>query len=85
MYIILFLIYIYIYIIIYSKFYDKVLKTKFNTYTTDKNIGTQYQPPIYNKPITTNSAPITLSPLSDVEGLKRAFARDNGTHILKII
>ena len=60
------------------KFYDKVLKPKFNTYTNDKHIGTQYQPPIYNKQITTNSGSITLKPLSDVEGSQRAYARDTG-------
>ena len=63
------------------KFYDKVLKTKFNNYTNDKNIGTQYQPPIYNKPITTNSAPITIKPISDVEGLQMAYSRESGTYI----
>ena len=67
--------------IIYMKFYDKVSKTQFNTNTNDKHIGTQYQPPIYNKPITTNSAPITLKPLSDAEGLQRAYARTNGVYI----
>ena len=64
------------------KFDDKVLKSKFNNNANDKNIGTQYQPPIYNnKPITTNSAPITLKPLSDVEGLQRAHASDSGIFI----
>ena len=60
------------------KFDDKVLRTKSNNNVNDKNIGTQYQPAIDNKPITTNSAPITLKPLSDVEGLQRAYARTNG-------
>ena len=63
------------------KFDDKVLNSKFNTNTHDQNIGTQYQPPVYNKPITTNSAAITLNPLSDVEEVQRAYARDNGIYI----
>ena len=57
------------------------MKSSFNTNTNDKPIGTQYQPAIYNKPITTNSAAITLKPLTDVEGLQRAYARDNGIYI----
>ena len=61
--------------------YDKVLTSNYNANTNDKNIGTQYQPAIYNKPITTNSAPITLKPLSDVEGLQRAYARTSGVYI----
>ena len=48
------------------KLCDKVLKSKFNTNTNDKNIGTQYEPAICNKPITTNSAPITINPSTDV-------------------
>ena len=46
-----------------------------------RKIGSQYQPAIYNKPITTNSPPITLKPLSDVEGLQRAYARTSGVYI----
>ena len=61
--------------------YDKVLKSKFNNNVNEKHIGTQYQPAISNNPITTNSAPITLKPLSDVEGLQRASARTNGVYI----
>ena len=57
------------------KFYDKVMKTKFNNNINEKHIGLQYQPVISNNPITTNSAPITLKPLSDVEGLQRAYQR----------
>ena len=34
-----------------------------------------------NKPITTNSAPFTLKPLSGVEGLQRAYARTSGVYI----
>ena len=65
------------------KFYDKVLKSKFNNNVNEKHIGvgSQYQPAISNNPITTNSAPITLKPLSDVEGLQRAYARTNGIYI----
>ena len=63
------------------KFYAKVLKSNFNNNTNEKNICTQYQPAISNNPITTNSAPITLKPLSDVEGLQRAYARTNGVYI----
>ena len=63
------------------KLYAKVLKSNFTNNTNDKNIGTQYQPPTYSKPITTNSAPIALKPLSDVEGLQRAYARYNGIYI----
>ena len=69
------------------KFYDKVLNSKFNNNTNTKNISSQYQPITYTKPITdikpitTNSAPITLKPISDVEGLQRAYARENGVYI----
>ena len=65
------------------KFYNKVLTTKFNNNVNDKHIGvsSQYQPAISNNPITTNSAPITLKPLSDVEGLQRAYARQSGVYI----
>ena len=63
------------------KFYDKVLKTKCNNNINEKHIGLQYQPVISNNPIITNSAPITLKPLSDVEGLQRAYARPNGVYI----
>ena len=45
-----------------------------------KNIGSQYQPSHDKAPITTKSAPITLNALSDVEGLHRAYARDNGLY-----
>ena len=63
------------------QFYDKVLKSKSNNNIHEKHIGMQYQPAISNNPITTNSAPITLKPLSDVEGLQRAYARTNGVYI----
>ena len=61
--------------------YSSVLNSKFNNNVNEKHIGLQYQPSIYNKPITTNSAPITLNAISDVEGLQRAHARDNGIYI----
>ena len=61
--------------------YDKVLKSKFKYNVNEKHIGLQYQPAKSNNPITTNSAPITLKSLSDVEGLQRAYARTNGVYI----
>ena len=67
------------------KVYDKVLKSKFDTNTNDNNIGTQYEPAICNKPTTTNSAPSTLKPSTDVEGLQRAYARDNGMILARIL
>ena len=57
------------------------MNSKFNTNAKDKTIGTQHQPPIHDKPITSNSAPITLKSLSDVEGLQRAYARTDGVYI----
>ena len=62
------------------KLYDKVLNTIVYTDTNEKHVGSQYQPS-YDKPITTNSALITLTPLTDVEGLHRAYARYNGINI----
>ena len=66
------------------KCYDKLLKTKFNTDTTDTHIGSQYQPS-YDKPIPKQSAAITLNPLTDVQGFDRACARDNGIYIRNTI
>jgi hypothetical protein len=65
------------------KFYNKVLKTKFNTNSNEKNIGFQYQPQQINnkEPITKNSEAIRLNALTDTEGLHRAYARDNGIYI----
>jgi hypothetical protein len=65
------------------KFYDKVLKTKFNTNTDEKHIGSQYQTQQINnkQPITKNSEAIILNAMTDVEGLDRAYARDNGIYI----
>ena len=40
---------------------------------------------MYNNHITTNSAPITFKPLSEVEGLQRAYARTNGVYIRNTI
>jgi hypothetical protein len=68
------------------KFYNKVLKTKFNTNIDENHIGYQYQPAINEKqPITKNSEAIRLNAMSDVEGLDRAYARDNGIYIFVII
>ena len=79
------------------KLFDKVLNSKFNNNMTEKHIGNQYQPrqgrassfkddePVLsnnnNKPITTNSTPITIKPISDVEGLQHAYSRENGVFI----
>jgi hypothetical protein len=60
--------------------YDKALNTKFNTDTTDQHIGTQYQPS-YDKPITNNSAHITLNAMTDVQSLDKAYSRDTGLYI----
>ena len=62
------------------KCYDNVLDSKLN-HNIIENIGLQYQPSIYNKPMISNSAPISFNALSDVEGLQRAYARDNGIYI----
>jgi hypothetical protein len=49
------------------KFYNKVLKTKFNTDINEKHIGSQYQPQLNNKqPITKNSEAIRLNAMTDV-------------------
>jgi hypothetical protein len=61
------------------KLYDKVLKTKLHTDTTDKYIGTHFQPS-YDKPTTKHSAPVTLNATTDGQGLDRAYARDNGIY-----
>jgi hypothetical protein len=53
------------------------VKTKFNTDTTENQICTTYQPS-YDKPITKNAAPIILHAMTDVQGLDRAYALDNG-------
>jgi pimeloyl-ACP methyl ester carboxylesterase len=64
------------------KLYNKVLKTRFNTDINEKHIGSQYQPQLINKqPITKNSEAIRLNAMTDVEGLDRAYARDNGIYI----
>jgi hypothetical protein len=65
------------------KLYNKVLKTKFNTNIDEKYIGSQYQTQQINnkEPITKNSEAIRLNALTDVEGLHRAYARDNGIYI----
>jgi hypothetical protein len=59
------------------------LKTKFNTNTDEKHIGSQYQTEQINnkQPITKNSEAIRLNAMTDVEGLDRAYARDNGIYI----
>jgi hypothetical protein len=46
-----------------------------------KNIGSQYQPSYDEQPITKNSEAIILNAMTDVEGLDRAYARDNGQYI----
>jgi hypothetical protein len=58
------------------------LKTKFNTDTNEKHIGSQYQPQLNTKqPITNNSEAIRLNAMTDVAGLDRAYARENGIYI----
>ena len=61
--------------------YDNVLNSKWNNNVNENHISLQYQPSISNKSRTTNSAPITLNAISDVEGLNKAYARDNGIYI----
>jgi hypothetical protein len=63
------------------KFYNKVLETKFNTDTHEQHIGSQYQPSYDKQPITKNSEAIILNAMTDVEGLHRAYARENGIYI----
>jgi hypothetical protein len=63
------------------KIYNKVLKTKFNTDTNEKHIGSQYQPQLNKQPITKNSEAVRLNAMTDVEGLDRAYARENGIYI----
>ena len=46
-----------------------------------KNIGSQYQPSHDEAPITKKYVAVTLNLLTDVEGLHRAYARDNGIYI----
>jgi hypothetical protein len=60
------------------KFYNKVLKTRLNTAINEKHIGSQYQPSYDKQPITKNSEAIRLNAMTDVEGLDRAYARENG-------
>ena len=62
------------------KLQDKVLNAIFYTDTHETHIGSLYQSS-YAKPITKLSAPFTLSSLTDVEGLDRAYARDHGIYI----
>ena len=63
------------------KCFNHVFNSKFNNTISGKHIGIQYQPLTYNKPRMSNSAPITLNAISDVEGLQRAYVRDNGIHM----
>jgi hypothetical protein len=67
------------------KFYNKVLKTKFDTDTTETHIGSQYQPSYDKQPITKHSEAIRLNAMTDVEGLDRAYARENGKYIYVIL
>ena len=46
-----------------------------------KHIGSQYQPSHDKAPITKQYEAITLNPLTDLAGLHRAYARDNGIYI----
>ena len=63
------------------KLFNNSLNCNLNTNVNENHIGLQHKPLIYNKPITSNSAPITLNAMSDVEGLQRAYARDNGMYV----
>ena len=47
---------------------------------TWKHFGSQYQPS-HDKPITKQYEAVILNAMTDVEGLDRAYARDNGSCI----
>ena len=61
--------------------YENVSNSKLNHNVNEKHISLQDQPLIYTKPLLSNSAPITLNAISDVEGLQRAYARYDFKHV----